>query len=1547
MSDKKKVNPDTESNENVQENTEELNSSNKYEESQLKTSEELLTYMAEDFSKFVNKNIDRFVWKSISDIFFEFLLTLDSKQTNILQLLEERLGRPITFDDIKHLYLSSGYTLFEDITEKIFKKLKNLEIVKNILNQFISKITQYSKDHNIKLNIDSQKIEEIMKNSKSQEDLFRGVRAVLLAAIKELPPEEQEKIKNLKLYNYEIIEDLFKNKLITPEEYEYLKWDITKITEDVKNKINLAKLLSLQSVLLNSNFLSSLDKINTAFNKFKTDLEEIFNGLPLWKILGLNNKIKNIRLSDFPEEIWNLFTEEEKNNLKACIWKPNETGCIWKNILQISDENKKNKILNEIFLSFIEDSSEGDVVSLFKKIIDNKKLSKDDVKILVDKFYPLYKEKLIKVISSLSDNISLKNLEEVIDFIFKSGKGKLKINQIEFDAESNFDYPNPEWDLSDILNSTLNVSLKLYWDNISLLEEIYPNYFVKIKDKIISKFSKTTVKFKDWTQVDWYVSYNPETNKYEIYSYEWADLNPDNTEPVKTFSESDIENILVWEQVLNLNWWKDISKLAFNMNYIQGVNSIKTKTLDSDSYNKKSLDNLSVQEKKEKLDKFKEAWKNIFWDENIDFKEWVVLSVKWLVFKSLPWVKKNWYNFEIVNIDEENLTWTIKPFGWLLKLEWENKLFTLPIDDKLLEDLKFEYNNFVYKFKKANNLEWFIKNLNANISTDNKQYEETLEIWKKWVKKEWNKLVNENWEEIKYIGRLKDKSLNNNESVKNWKHITEFIDVLKVNIKDDKVILTHPFVRWFSKVIDYNTFLMIIMDNYLEPWTEKQYNEYKQDYTSYAVAGANKTSKFWKGYYSIWNLIYSFKELWNAVKNYLKEEDDFRAAELLAGITSLIPHNVPVLGDLSVEATAEKEAKIWKRITSAKERLARADKWWNHAKVAARLIEKEIFKPVMNWEELSYKKKLRAAWYLLYALEKWPSEYFRALAPYAGKGIWVKALFGQAHYEKWLLKKQQLEEELKKDPDNEDLRNELVFSEINYMKDIEESAKLYSANFASAIEGWKINVYSDSKVNEVLESERTKSNYFIIYDWFRSYLLNNRWANSMWALKALSERVETDEHYVDYYKVHLIMTLTGFVFNDYNTLLKEQYEKICRIYWIPLWLYAWKYDGIYKILTILDTIVKIKNIKPWGKETLTEYLYWKKDPSEINIFELKSKKIRAGIIKKLESFWAEYGDEIVRVLDYRDPLLFNPKLLKNLSEEQKSILEEYFQTKVNDSINEDFAIDLTLFKTAYSPYYSNWVFNLGKQAFSNVWWISEGKLKAWDLGKNVWKSITRNLQWFIIETSESPKVIDFILSKYLLWLGEPYNKLQNKKLFLQGLLSKDKDLLKSGIIDVIKEHYGHYYTKEIPVQVEEALEKMIQLIEKTPIEFIAKAIKNKYSTNEIVKAVADLKDILPSGEYNKLLVLFNLNESSIEKWLLDKYEEEIEELVRNFIIEELKVDNTNLLLFTKLFFLIKGALLGNRELNLEEVNLSDEMKNKIEAFINWLKNRKTTTKKAA
>jgi hypothetical protein len=217
-------------------------------------------------------------------------------------------------------------------------------------------------------------------------------------------------------------------------------------------------------------------------------------------------------------------------------------------------------------------------------------------------------------------------------------------------------------------------------------------------------------------------------------------------------------------------------------------------------------------------------------------------------------------------------------------------------------------------------------------------------------------------------------------------------------------------------------------------------------------------------------------------------------------MSRLLP-DVWFFADVRTEAEWEKESRIWKRIENAKARLERVwdGKWENHAKTVSQIIEREIFEKVKKWKKLNERKQLKAAWYLLYALEKWPSPYFRSLASYAWEWIWIRALLWEDDYRKWQLRVTQIKEELKKDPTNQTLRDKLVVSEIFYIKDDPKTAKKYSARFGPTIEWLMVSVVWDLwKAKNAYEWEANKWNFNSIQDWLKSYILNNRPANSLW-----------------------------------------------------------------------------------------------------------------------------------------------------------------------------------------------------------------------------------------------------------------------------------------------------------------------------------------------------------------------------------------------------------------------------------------------------------------
>ena len=1487
-------------NEEQKEKLEKADSSKDDKTSKL-TKTELIETLAEDFLEYVKNNPESCKWKSLTNIFLEYLQEADKEKKDILQLLERKFWRKITFDDIKYFYLRSWYTLFELASREIFKKLKRKEIVKAILEKFLQKFE--------KNGLDISDVKQVLENLdiKTEQDIenaFKTVSDLIFDKIKWLPEEDKKKFLNLKVRNDEIISYLKKKWLLTDEEYKFLKWEIDDISETAKNEV-----LNLQSVLLNANIINEVEKINDELDNLQMEIDKIFDfwklGDILWKYL------KNVSFK-FSDEEWEKLPEEVKEEIRKCLgfwWDEVRKSCIEEVIFK----NQDNPIIKQHIISLIENQIDDKILkSLVKKIVngDFSSITQEEKEYIFNKLKKGYIDNFLKIVSKFG--YDKKVISFYLDSIFDLKNDKLILpNWKELKLTKKIELDGEISNLSDLFDLKPVLELDLIWDNVDYLVDIFPEYFVKVQDKIIPSFSKVKVKLKSGDIVEWYLcEFVDDDWKNKIWVYDNNCIDFD-AKPLKILDSDDIENIdFEDEKKISLKSYDEIGKLLLGLvrrketekdqenNFEKKVFDVKKTKLDDTEWVSKNSD-IENQEKEkiekamleEEIKKFKKEWSKLEWDKNLDFEVGAVFTVRWdtINYPGLNW---NWYHAEIVSIDESKGTFKIKLFGGILPLEWEWNEYEIPMKADVLRTLKWEFNEYFYRFKKLENLKNFSEYVkNVNLTDDLKVFEKPLPAWRKTnLSSDW--LVNEEWKKISYIWRIKNTKINPNEDIEKASWIDEFFDVFKVEFLEEKVVLTNPYDKSFHKEVDYNTFFAIIWDNDLQPWTEEEFRNTELNYTSTARAGKENWI-FWLPFtfrYSIAHLAFAFKEVWNAIKNHFKEEDDFRAAEAFSGIvrwinyTSKIPllwagfwliNNFLWIDELWVEAQWELEAKIWKRINAAKSRLERADKWWNHAKVAAKIIEKEIFKEVLDWKELSYKKKLKAAWYLLYALEKWPSEYFRALAKYAWSWMWIKALLWEWHYQKWKSLNQELISQLKKDPTNEEIRNKIVFSEIFYMKDVPELTDLYSSNFGSVIEWAKINMYSTWKAKEVYESEATKWNYYVIYDGLKSYVLNNRPANFMWALWAITERVEDYRNYVDYYKVHLMTILSGFFYNSLWTTYKEEYEKVCRAYWIPIGLFAADYEWIHKVLRILDFIVKQKWIKPWWKkQSFTQYLFWKNTPEEVDVISLSNRKEWEKVITKMEDFWAEYGDDIVRVLDFRDISLLKSDLLTNEDKKTQNAIKEYFNDKVNDAIDENFAYKADLFKTWYSPLYREWVFNLPKIAFNKIalkieWWEFDWEIK-W-IAKKIWKSIAFRLDQMEDE-ADKEETYSFILRKYLLWMGSMYEDKTNKVMFIAGLLSKDKEILNKAIIDRAKDKLWHFYTKDLPDSLLDWLQAFKSFFLAGPSEEeVYKILKeNGFSDEEIYQALKMYEKLSWKKRFELEKILSKLDLSNEDMQKLDR-----------------------------------------------------------------------------
>jgi len=1453
----------------IQEETEEQLTDKDKELLENKAENKLLGVLADEFVKYCEDNKQNI---SPEEMFLQFLKQKGSTdKQKILEVLERKMWRRLTFSDIKNLYLKSGYTIEKAIYKDIFKDFKRKDAVKSVVKKLEEKVNTLLTEGKFRTIDFSQYLPEKIKNDKDIDKLFDAIHYDFSELIKKLKtaiwnpqitPERRqelehliEKLKNTVVTNEELLNQMEQDKVINSNERKFLEGDssVTSLTDKQKTELN-----SIFNTLFNWSLITTLSDFIDARRKVSLSLEKLKNLWTIQDVVGeyieninteevnwLYDKIKDSLSPDELKEFdncndkkwasYNLCVDLVKKDL--VVKKLNEDIELLAEFIKtkdpslsfildriaktgkIDDVNEKNKLFSYIVEKYIDDSLNF-LASAFKFTEKEKEEYRDILRLLFDPSKPSF-----QIRNPFTGSVISIRVNKTIEF----GDDIKKLSE--------------EWP---------RFILEILGNDVDLFQLIFPEYFVDLNingvEYKITKHSKVEITKKDGTVVSGYI--NKVGDEVEIYDEPFA------TTPKEVIKESDILSLSVVDKKLILEN-SDLKKLLLWLvstlpwrNYEQSVYSLidKKDTLITP-------DARTEEEIQEQLREFYREWKKFEWDDMLSKPEvGDILQVKWQAL-NIPGLINNWYYAEIVKMDREKGVMTLKIWWWILDFDW-NTEYEVPMTWEFLKNLRYNANWNILKFKKQDNLKDFADYINnLELSSDFQGFKSTLWKWKNSdIKVENWKLLKKTtdgkYEPITHIWRQKVENINNNEIIEQAKYRSDLYDVWEVEYKKDKVVLKSPDTD-FKKEMDLNTFMAVFLHNDLSPWTEKEYRAVKLDFETVVKW---PEPKIW---FAINDLILASKNIKDAFLYHFKQDDELRAAIMYENLTALMP-GFWFLKDIKLEAGWEKESKLWRVIEDAKARLERAweGKWENHGKKAAAIIKEEIFDLVLKWEELSTRHKLKAAWYLLYAMEKWPGPYFRKLAPYAGQWIWIRALLWRDHYYKWSNKVKELQDRLMQNPDDQQARNDLVLSEMFYIKD-QDTTKIFSAKFGTTVEWLAIDVTGDmGRADKVYESEMKKWSFDLIYDWFKSYIWNDRPPNVMGALKAISERVEIQQHYIDYNKVITSLIFTGYLYHSWWNPYREEFDKICRTYSVPIGLFARETDWLNKVLRIFDYIVKKKGITPGGKkQSFTEYLYGKSSPDKVSVYELTNSTIRKGIIKKLESFWWEYGEEIVSSLDYTDTVLLGYLRDENIDKKEKKAIDEYF-SKVNaSSVWEDWEIAPKTFKSSYSPYYQTWVLNTSAAAFMKYAlevdeWDFEHNIGAW-----IWDWLLQKLDK-LSDFMSKDEIYSFVLKKFISWFGRNYKSKDNAIMLIQALRSWDKEELTNAIYTHLKYSiWGHHGL--IPPEMDAGLQKFVEVFSVRPSnidDILNEEFKKSFVEQSYYYTVADIdlkKHQVNNDDYEK------------------------------------------------------------------------------------------------
>lgn len=1153
----------------------------------------------------------------------------------------------------------------------------------------------------------------------------------------------KEVIKKIALYVIDKYIKIFPNKLelknlrlIVEKEVFTKKNDLEWYLNELKSflEVNLTKIISS----LSKDEIKKLDQIDIDISEIKDLLWWSLSEEDIKSILSMFVISYSLQ-TDFYKEFKNNFSKIFNINLifdiKDYFEYCQKTNQDFNDINVLKDYlNLNNNIwINEIILKYInwDNLTLDEKKKLFYEAywwLDNIK-QKIFFNLWLNYYYNFDKKILDEIINFSSYNFNINWIDIWVDFILPN------ISKVE-----------------DFFNFKPSIIYKVTYNDS--LKNLFDKYSFEIKWYKITPFEKVNIKVKNKTSEIEYKDVN-------VIKENWKILILENDKSIY-IDESEILNIIpVGKKILEF----DISSYMFydfitNLWLINKISNI-FKLKDEEDQKDKQKQQIEYTNIINELKLFN--WEKVNISDIKELEKYNFI-VKW------DRIKLDGFSNEIYSIKIKITDWKIY-FYWIDHFWNKTDDYEVSLDNLLdiFRNLRLKYNAYI--FKDINNFNEFSTYItNININKGSLWSFRNLEYKNYWIYK---------WEEVKYIVKR---------YYKGWQEEFNTFEIKFDNTSADIYVCIKYTKKWCKKKqlliknIPYNNLLWwILNETNLDPMTDQEYN----DFISYKFFNI-KDKNFNINFYSIASILATIKVLKDWFKWYFKEIKERKELEAYFRILDKLP-SIWFLWDLKIEAEAEWQWKMLAIIQKYKNKLLKTDEWkaWAHAEAAAKIIENEIFKKIIT-KDLDRRKKYKAAWYLLYALEKWWSPYFRSLWKYNWQWMWVKALLWSSHHKKWELEQKDLIFQLKKS-DDINIRNKLVMSELLYI--VKNWDKIFPKNFLSSLEPMIYSLYDVWKAKSVKEDELKKWNYYAIEEAFNWYMKARVGVRVLWAYEWLVSLTFSWEDYNNTYKNTILLLLSWYPYTEFNSDMLFRFITICRTFWFQIWLYSINQDWYKDLLKLLDYIVEQKWINLWWK-TFTEYIYWTK-VENLNIWDYKyrSSEFVQSLTKKFNDFWQDYWYTIVQVLDFTDPLLIKEKNLEN-----KKIISKYISF-VNENYTHSYWIDKELIIPNWTQYFE-WAFNMNRWLFRYLvlnideWWF-----------KDPWVAITI-INWILWKLMrfkdyiDDEWVVEFLLRKFDIWFWLYYSFEWPVKDNIRNAFLNIKNLKKEEFVDKIVGIYKTIFSFE-------------------------------------------------------------------------------------------------------------------------------------------------------
>ena len=1382
-------------------------------------------------SEFLNyTNLDRFQnfkWKPtllISD-FINYLE--EKKKKELIEYLEEVLWWPITLDDIINIWVELGAFTKVDILKKIiFSDGENLNkiLFKYFYSKFINSLSRIkAKDRFLNYYWQQFISQENVNETNLNLRIFIKLLEKFLHYLKQRGFTKEEiwffkkSLFSINLKVWDFLNFLEKELNLDKTLINQIK-STSILSEELNKKIKDLRLGELFKWVFEVGFKDFLKETKEIYNRVKNkELKWIFD-ISLEDIFDVGNLSKSLSREHLSDE-QKSYIDGKLNDL------PDE----------ISQDLREQIEFDLILLTKLKEKVSSDqklIIDILEKIVlslyDSASLNSEEKKKLLELFV---KQGVNRFIDKEFSFLSFEDRENLAKFFLNFYKfdwdSKVKIwNEVIFER----DFVNLGFQIEDkwILSLKPNLWVNIYGDDlIDSFVDFYEKNVWRIftislnwKKLVIPGSSKVKINLKDWSQlIGQFESFNNEIVELKI----WNEIKSINIDQINDIVVEKKQLFLLWNEIEDFNKflvYYYLWKKHWNIN--RKMEEVVTNIVDEW---KKLIE--EEEEKKQKeidLQNIEKFWNSLEWETNAEFEKWNNLYIllpdmkSWLV-RPLP--QSYFIRLSIDKIDKNNqkICFSFHNTYGIINFNIR-KNFCRSFEDfnSLLKKLQSYSYNEIFKAKSYNNFEDFWNKIKlVKFKSNWNNFAKKLEPWQNLKLKSWKLVKDVQWneEEVRYIW------LSFYEETKDWDLKEKWI-FYKIKFDKDKVIL-----KWGkdSVIFDYNGFYAFILNSWVKPLTESEY----KILSTPMVKSANIKKK--GGWLSILSLRTTFKRLPEMIRRHMEQREKFENARLMQRLSKIIPE-IWLLSDVKAELVADWDANVNSTIQNYKKRLMMEDQWWGvHAWRTARIIKKEIMDYIDKKGEIkNYRMKLKAAWYLLYAIEKWPDFYFRALRVYAGKWYWVKALLWKQHYE--IFKSQYEKFKLKVIENSTDvqLQHKLAIFEMEYIWS-NVGRNLFWSSFPSVLEGLVKNMVWGDLISKIEKDEVEKYSY----DWqaagMNSYFSNNRKPNWVGALVARAQFVQTYEEYERFYRDLIWSVISWFTWN-LSQAQRSRLKKVARAYWYSDFLFSVHFDGHRHMLKLIDIIakklwyndvfgdinifvdwiwqIKIRDLinKYYSDDLLTLTVNWKKEVVYNVIF------------KNFIKWWNkdDRWKRILKVLNLKDTILFQILEDDDVPDDIKATVKELLLNKMNEITNESGDIDINLYAEWWYPYYTEGIIKIWRAIFKQVMF----NIDDWEFKYKQAEWMWTNLKWFFEhyyqEQIYSFSILRFFLRKMKIWFFE-YDLRKDKQMEIircwLGL--QNWKCLKDVYIENYKEKDDH-----LPWIVQDTLEKIDEYML-----FLFKSLKNK------------------------------------------------------------------------------------------------------------------------